>query len=269
MKGIRFARPWLPFALAAFACADLPARSAAGQEAPLASCGPAAAPQDSARDAVRDAIRATMVTAAGAAGVAEPRGLVVIMLDRDGSEPIFRMVEGNLPEEALALAAPHVAGLAAAWPGEGRIRLVVRLDPLPLPACRGPRGRRHTDPRFVRPDEGREMLCQLGRRHAGRRVGLGQLVLWVALSRDGRVAYSEIESGEGVLIPEYDLLAPMATLQMRPATLDGIPQDLLFATQLLVRVRPEGPAPSRMPERMAGYTPIPLWDVSRDPSGCG
>lgn len=268
MSGIRLARPWLAIALAALTCAAVGA--GAGQPAILVSstCS-AATPADSAQEAVRDAIRATMTTAAAAAGVPDPHGLVVIMMDRDGADPVFRMVEGDLPDAALALAAPHVAGLAAAWPGEGRIRLVVRLDPLPLPACRPGRVRRRTDPRFVRPDEGREVLCQLGRRHAGSRVGLGQLVLWFALARDGRIAYAEIETGEGGLIREGELLAPLGTLEMRPPTLDGVPQDQVFATQLLVRVRPEGRGPRRSPERVSGSTPMPLWDASRDPSGCG
>jgi hypothetical protein len=120
----------------------------------------------------------------------------------------------------------------------------------------------------VRPDEGRELLCQLARRHAGRRVGLGQLVLWVALGRDGRVAYAELESGEGELIPERDFGTPLAGLQLRPAAEDGVPRDVLFATQLIVRVRAEGSAPLRSGDRAAGYNPAPLWDVSRDPSGC-
>ena len=258
-------------AAAGLLLAAAPLAAGAQLAAPIpAACTPAAVTaEDSSREAVVEAIRATLTTAAMAAGVAEPHGLVVIMMGRDGTEPIFRLVEGNLPDAALSLAAPHVAGLAAAWPGEGRIRLLVRLDPLPLPACRPGRQRRSTDPRFVRPDEGREVLCQLGRRHAGSRVGLGQLVLWVALTREGRVAYAEIESGEGELIPEHALLAPTATLQLRPAQLDGDPQDLLFATQLLVRVRPEGRAPQRASDRLAGFTPLPLWDVGRDPSGCG
>lgn len=234
----------------------------------LECAGPEPTELDSARDAVRDAIRATFQTAAQASGVEHARGLVVVMLDRDGRNPVFRIIEGNLPDAALALAAPHVAGLAAAWPGDSRIRMVVRLDPAPLPACRAGHARRRADPRFVRPDEGRELLCQLARRHASQRAGLGQLVLWVALGRDGHVAYAEIESGEGTLIPEYSLAAPLEQLELRPAMLDGVPQDLLFATQLLVRVRADGAGPQRVPERRAGFTPAPLWDVSRDPSGC-
>lgn len=235
-----------------------------------AECGTGSrSPADSAHEAVVDAIRATLLTAARAAGVVEPHGLVVVMMDRDGGRAVFRMIDGDLPDAALAVAAPHVAGLAAAAPGEGRIRLVVRVDPLPLPECRSGRARRHATPRFVREDEGREVLCQLARRHAGRRVGLGQLLLWVALSREGRVAYAEMESGEGTLIPEDALLAPMRSLELRPAAVDGVPRDVLFATQLLVRVRPDGAGPRRSGERLAGFTPVPLWDYSRDPSGCG
>lgn len=205
---------------------------------------------DSARDAVREAIRATLVTAARAAGIDAPTGLVVVMMDRDGGRAVLRAHQSNLPEGALAVAAPHVAGLAAAFPGEGRIRAVVRLDPLPLPACRSGRERREREPRFSSPEQGRDRLRRLAEAHAGRRVGIGQLVLYMAVTREGELAYVEVESGEGEIIPEDALGEALRGVRMRPAALDGVPQDLIVGAPMYLRVEREGGSgPMRNPGR--------------------
>jgi hypothetical protein len=227
----------------------------------------AAAPSDSARDDVREAIRLTLLTAARAAGIDQPRGLVLVMMNRDGTDAVFRMIEGNLPDGALQVAAPHLAGLAAAWPGEERVRLIVRLDPLPLPDCLPGHDRRLVEPRLVRPDVGRQVACQMVRRHGVRRVGITELMLWVVLSREGRVAYSELHASDGSLVPEHELRDEIAALQLRPATVDGVPQDILFATSLMVRVRPEVRPTQRLGRRFASG-PAPMWHLLRDPSGC-
>jgi len=80
------------------------------------------------RDSLTRAMRHEVIATLAAAGVSEPRGLLLMEGLRAGPELQVRVIEGALPDSALLRVYQLVRDRAAAWPGD-TLRMLVRLDP--------------------------------------------------------------------------------------------------------------------------------------------
>jgi hypothetical protein len=193
--------------------------------------------EDSIRKAVEAANRQAILDAATAAGVREPRGVVVFTMERDGSDPFLRIFEGNLAAPTLARVLPGMVDRAGQIPqrGPGRITLFTRLDTLPLPPARADGRRRECPPELTNQQVIQSAVTEwFGQRGAVAALP-GTVYLSMFLSRDGRVLHSELarRSGNAELDRLTLRLVPM--LILRAATVDGVPADVWV--QLPIRLR--------------------------------
>jgi hypothetical protein len=174
--------------------------------------------EDSIRKAVQAANRQALLEAVAAAGVREPRGVVVFTMERNGSDPLLRIFEGNLEPSTLAGVLPGMVQRAGQIPqrGPGRITLHTRLDTLPLPPARAD-GKRHE----CRPVVTNRHVIQ------GPAATLpGTAYLSMFLGRDGRVLHSELSRRSGNLGLDRFTLGLVRMLAFRGATVDGVPAEV-------------------------------------------
>jgi hypothetical protein len=184
--------------------------------------------EDSIRKSVQSANRQALLDAAAAAGVREPRGVVIFTMERNGSDPFLRIFEGNLDAPTLAGVLPGMVQRAGriSQRGPGRITLHTRLDTLPLPPARADGKRNECRPvltnRHVIHGALRDWVQQ-----QGPVVTLpGTAYLSMFVGRDGRVLHSELSRRSGNVELDRFTLGLVPMLAFRGATVDGVPADV-------------------------------------------
>jgi hypothetical protein len=172
--------------------------------------------QDSALDEVRAAARV--------AGLDSARGLVYVVPGLG-----VRVIGGNLPQPLVDSLSSGLLERAAARRTETDpyVALLMRLDPLPLPAC-GPRPRRETLPRVLNDGEMRSVFRDLA--IAGRRAfpDRGPAMLRMVLTREAEVASAQLVSRRSTVQLEEGVLEIARRVRYRPAALDGVPVDVVL-----------------------------------------
>lgn len=230
-------------------CALVLLASAAGAEAqqqcsweevPRRRSG-AAAQRDSAWRAVQDGFRDAAYRAATGAGIAEPRGVVFFSMNPDGSDPVVRSFDGNVPESLLApLAAGVVERATPQTRNEnGRVVIVERLDTLPLAPARADGKRLDCPPVALNLAQLVRQMEAWARAHTDGEFPARPTLVSVVVARNGMVLHAELHRTSGD--PSMDRAAVEAAggLVFRPASLDGVSRDLV--ARLPVRVIPEEP----------------------------
>lgn len=190
-----------------------------------------AARADSLYRAVIDAEQRVIRGTLAAAGVAEPAGVVVVTMDANGGAPAVSAFDTNFPLAALNPAAPELVVQArralAGEDGYDRGAWVVRIDTIPLPAARADGRRLVCGPVAVNRAELLRSLNDWIEANPDRALRAREATVGMLLTRDGRVAYSEMAISTGDA--EFDSLA-LATadrLTFRgPRTIDGVPYDM-------------------------------------------
>jgi len=208
-------------------CRWEPARPARGREAR----------EDSIRKAAQAANRQALLDAATAAGVREPRGVVVFSVERNGSDPFLRIFEGNLDAPTLTGVLPGIVERAVQIPqrGSGRITLFTRLDTLPLPAARADGKRHECSPVLTNRDVLQSALSNWFQQQGPAAALPGTIHLNMFIGRDGRVLHSELERRSGNAAMDRFTLGLVPMLTFRGATVDGVPADVWV--QLPIRLR--------------------------------
>jgi hypothetical protein len=175
--------------------------------------------------AVRAAHRSAIVTAARSAGVAEPKGVVIVTADRNGGDARVQAFDTNFPVALVYPLTPALAEPMKQLPAQGRRRVasLVRLDTVDLPAVRADGKRRECKPILVNRMTFVDELNRWREAPGGetrQRAEVGMLV-----DRDGRVRHAEILAPSGS--QQFDDFARRlaASAMMRPASLDGVPKD--------------------------------------------
>lgn len=162
--------------------------------------------------------------AAHRAGLDSVRGLVYVAPGLGA-----RVIGGNLPQPlADSLSGSLLERLTARRSANPHAALLLRLDPLPLPAC-GPRRRRESLPRLLNTGELSYVLRDLaiaGRRRALPRRGSGMLRM--AITRDAEVASAQLLSADATVQLEEGVLEIARRLRWSAATLDGVPVDVVL-----------------------------------------
>jgi TonB family protein len=188
-----------------------------------------AAVDDSVSRAVNAASRGAIVRAAAAAGVAEPRGLVIFTVDESGRDPFVRVFDGNVPDDVLQGLVPEMTGWAKQLRqrAPGRRGLHTRLDTLPLPPVRADGKRRECRPELTNRDHIRAGLERWVVQHSGDRgPRSGAAMLTAFVDRDGRVRHAELARRSGNESFDRFALQLASQLAFRGATLDGVPRDV-------------------------------------------
>jgi len=187
---------------------------------------------DSLRRALADAQRRVIRGTLAAAGVAEPVGVVVVTMDANGGAPAVSAFGTNFPVALLDPAAPELVVQARrTLAGEevfDRLARVVRIDTVPLPAARADGRRLVCGPVATNRAELLRVLNAWIEANPDRGLRAREATVGMLLTRDGRVAYSEMAISTGD--PAFDSLA-LATadrLTFRgPRSVDGVPYDSL------------------------------------------
>jgi TonB family protein len=184
------------------------------------------------RNGLRDQIQA-MLRAHGQPAA----GLLMVDVDSTRRGKLLFM-EATLPDStrqaANALVATYLETLYA-----GRAyQALIRIDgdyPAMTP------GRRHCRPELANPDVLSEMMQGVLENHpeAGRRqqAVARRATMRLVVTREGRVAYAEVEQATGDAFIDPTLEAIAMRLRFRPATLDGEPFDVRFRFNLTFNVR--------------------------------
>ncbi|MFL5381669.1 MAG: hypothetical protein ACJ8GN_04030 [Longimicrobiaceae bacterium] len=169
---------------------------------------------------MEDEVRA----AAHKAGLDSVRGLVYVAPGLGA-----RVIGGNLPQPlADSLSGSLLERLAARRSATNPYAaLLLRLDPLPLPAC-GPRRRRESLPRLLNTGEMPSVLRDLA--IAGRRVfpHRGSAMLRIVITRDAEVASAQLLSPRSTVQLEEGVLEIARRLRFSAGTLDGVPVDIVL-----------------------------------------
>lgn len=184
----------------------------------------------------RNELRGQIQTVLRAHGQAE-RGLLMVDVDSTRRGKVLFM-EADLPDStrqaAMAPVAEYLATLAA---GRG-YQALIRIDG-EYPAITP--GRRHCRPELANPGTLREMMHAVLERHpeSGRRAeGVAKrATVRMVVTREGRVAYVEVERPTGDAFLDQNLEAIAMRLRFEPASLDGDPFDVRFRFNLTFNVR--------------------------------
>jgi hypothetical protein len=140
-----------------------------------------------------------------------------------------RVIGGNLPQPVVDSLSSGLLERAAARRTQTNpyAALLLRLDPLPLPAC-GPRPRRETLPRVLNDGEMPSVFRDLT--IAGRRAfpDRGPAMLRMVLTREAEVASAQLVSERSTVQLEEGVLEIARRLRYRPAALDGVPVDVVL-----------------------------------------
>jgi TonB family protein len=169
-----------------------------------------------------------ITSAVRAAGVAEPKGIVVVDVD-SARKPYIHPLDINFPVEVLQSVAPRLLAQAASIPGVtlGCNGVYLRLDPLPLPTGARRRDRAEVMPRLANVDEIREVMKSWDRRNRGA-AGLTTIVEGY-ITRDGYPAHPRVLESSGVLAMDEAALRIFEMLKFHPASIGGVPVDVVVA----------------------------------------
>jgi hypothetical protein len=196
-----------------------------------------AAQEDSVQRALRGAQDSSIRRAAIAAGVAEPRGVVLFTMEPNGSNPFAAAFDGNIPQSVIAALVPEMVERAKALPGRraGRIAMVSKMDTLPLPPARADGKRLECGPR---PTNAPLIANALQQWMQGQPQGavLGrQAIVNLLVSGDGRVLHTEIQRPSGYAPLDEFATEVTRLLVFRPASLDGVGRDVMAQLPIAVR----------------------------------
>jgi|GEM_PF-3786966 len=234
---MRYPAPFAALAAALLAASPLHAQSApeCRQPEPGGSRAERRASADSllaAWEAARAAMVEGITSAVRAAGVAEPKGIVVVDVD-SARKPYIHPLDINFPVEVLQSVAPRLLAQAASIPGItlGCRGVYLRLDPLPLPAGTRRRDRAEVMPRLANVDEIREVMKSWDRRNRGA-AGLTTVVEGY-ITRDGYPAHPRVLESSGVLAMDEAALRIFEMLKFHPASIGGVPVDVVVALPII------------------------------------
>ena len=174
--------------------------------------------EDSALDEVRAAARV--------AGLDSARGLLYVVPGLG-----VRVLGGNLPQPLVDSLSSGLLARAAARrsAADPYAALLLRLDPLPLPACGPrPRPRRESLPMVLNDREMPSVFRDLT--IAGRRAfpDRGPAMLRMVITREAEVARAQLVSSRSAVQLEEGVLEIARRLRYRPATLDQVPVDIIL-----------------------------------------
>ncbi|HEX8450795.1 MAG TPA: TonB family protein [Longimicrobium sp.] len=187
--------------------------------------------------ASHQAQRGALQSALRAAGVSDPKGLVIVTTERGGGAPVIRSFDLNFPTAALGAVAPVLAEHMKELPERqgGRVASVLRLDTTALPPARADGRRRDCRPVLLNRDL---IVSELQRWAAStpqaERVPRPVLV-GIAVSRDGRVLYAEVARSSGSEAVDRFALELAERLSFRAATLDGVTRDVWAVLPITIR----------------------------------
>ena len=213
------------------------------------------APRDSARYLTQSAIRKDLAddlgASARAAGV-EPRGIFLLLAERDGSNPTFRTFDSNVPDSVAAAVVGRIAPRLREWGERERIRLNLRIDSAGLPdsaagpvvECRPVLHNRAEISRLLSEfaTSRQQMLPPAGMQRTGR--------LRILVSREGRGVFAEIDRPSGDPGQDEFVLSLVPRMRFVPASLDGKGVDVWVTLPTGIAAAPE-------PRRTDGGRGIP------------
>jgi hypothetical protein len=214
---------------------------------------PEGASAEAVRRGLAEAVRSDVADAARAAGIAEPRGLLLVMMDREGRRPVLRLFGGELPESVTVGVMPRVRELIAEERGRrrDRVRLMVRLEE-PDTACAD---RSPISAAALQPEEARSRLLRLIEYGRTRRPGVNQVLIWLAVDRQGQVVYSEVERADGEIVPHERISYLTQGSWTSVASREGVPVDSFIRIETELCTPGEGSlAAVRCPARRPAIT---------------
>ncbi len=195
-----------------------------------------AAQEDSVRRAGQEAHESSIRRAAVAAGVAEPRGVVLFTMEPNGTRPLVAAYESNIPETVISALVPEMVERARAVPTRrpGRVAMVFRMDTLPLPAARADGKRLECRPHATNTPLISNALQQWIQGHSRSSVLGKQAMVNLLVSRDGRVLYAEIQRASGYAPLDEFAVEVARELVFRAASVDGVGRDVLAQLPIAV-----------------------------------
>jgi TonB family protein len=227
-----------PLALC-FLAAALSAPGVYAQAAPSARCsvipdslpGPTAR-QIAERNGLRDQIQGALRAHGQPVG-----GLLLVDVDSTRRGKLLFM-EADLPDSTRQAAMALVATYLETLHGGRTYQALIRVDgeyPAMTP------GRMHCRPELANPDSLSGMMQAVLERHpeANRRsqAVARRATVRMVVTREGRVAYVEVERPTGDAFLDQNVEAIAMRLRFRPATLDGEPFDVRFRFNMTFNVR--------------------------------
>jgi TonB family protein len=176
----------------------------------------------------RRQLRARMDSIARAAGVAEPRGLLLVDVDSTRRGKVL-FLETNLPDPVVQRATVAVQQYLSTLVQGRAYQALIRIDGDYVPMAPG---KRHCIPAIANDSERSTMMKNVLDRHPdadrNREPITRRVQMRLVVNREGDVSYVDVEqpSGDAFLDP----LAPEIARRLRfhPARLDGIPFDARF-----------------------------------------
>lgn len=227
---MRCPAPFVALAAALLAASPLHAQSApeCRPPEPRGSRAERAARRDSlaaAHGAARDAMIEGITSAVRAAGVAEPKGIVVVDVD-SARKPYIHPLDINFPVEVLRSVAPRLLAQAASLPGVtlGCNGIYLRLDPVPLPTSARD-GDRIEAPAIRNRGELNAALESWSKRNRGS-AGLTTVVEGY-VTREGWPAHPRVLESSGVLAMDEEALRVFGMTRFQPASIRGVPVDIV------------------------------------------
>ncbi|HEX7239431.1 MAG TPA: TonB family protein [Longimicrobiaceae bacterium] len=220
-----------------------PGCSRTKQERPAKRPRPAEARKDSIRHSIRTAIREDLRASARSAGVAEPRGVVIISTDRRRTEVEARRFRSNLPDSIAPAVAVRALPALRSWPDPGAAYLYFRLDTLPTPQDTT----YECAPDIADRKAVSDQLTAFARQElAPGRPSSGSLTNHVRMlvTREGEVADVELARSSGSVRFDSYVLAIASGFRFRPGVSGGTPVDVLVTlpiTAVLPGERPGQP----------------------------
>lgn len=164
-------------------------------------------------------------------------GLLMVDVDSTRRGKVLFM-EADLPDSTRAAAMSLVANYLATLRAGRAYQALIRIDgeyPAMTP------GRTHCRPELANPDTMSSMMQAVLERHpeAGTHAQAipKRATLRLVVSRQGHVAYAEVERPTGDAFIDRNLEAIALRLRFRPATLDGQPFDVRFRFNMTFNVR--------------------------------
>lgn len=164
-------------------------------------------------------------------------GLLLVDVDSTRRGKVLFM-EASLPDSTRRAAMSLVATYLETLHGGRAYQALIRIDgeyPAMTP------GRRHCRPELANADTLSGMMQAVLERHpeAGRheQAVVKRATVRMVVTREGRVAYVEVDRPTGDAFIDQTLEAIAMRLRFRPATLDGEPFDVRFRFNLTFNVR--------------------------------
>jgi TonB family protein len=164
-------------------------------------------------------------------------GLLMVDVDSTRRGKVL-FVDVDLPDSTRRAATSLVAEYLGTLRAGRAYQALVRIDgeyPAMTP------GRRHCRPELANPDSLSSMMQAVLERHpeAGRHrdAVARRATVRMVVTREGRVAYVEVDRPTGDAFIDQNVEAIAYRLRFRPATLDGTPFDVRFRFNLTFNVR--------------------------------